>query len=80
MTLSEWMTQTGTTQSVLARSLKTTRDTVRRWLDGGCLPSKRMLLRLAKVTGGNVCEADFALDVHPTVSTLEDVMARTTPR
>lgn len=80
MTLNEWMVQTGTTQSVLARALRTTADSVRRWLDGGNVPSKKFLVRLAKVTAGNVTEADFSASAGPTVLSIDDVIKRSPPQ
>lgn len=80
MTLSDWMLQTGTTQSALSRLLRATPDTVRRWLDSGNVPNRKFLARLAQVTKGNVTVEDFAKEVDPRILTLGEVVKRAPPR
>lgn len=80
MRLNDWLVQTGMTQAVLARELRTSADTVRRWINGGSLPSRRLMLRLAQVTAGNVLAEDFT-EVHGTRElSLQDVVKKQPPQ
>ena len=59
MTLDEWLTTTGTTNTALAALLGVTKVTVGRWRQGARCPSLSKALEISEATGGAVRPEDL---------------------
>ena len=60
MTLSDYLTRTGTTAAQFARSIGVNeRETVRRYLNAGRVPTARIMRRISEVTAGQVAPNDW---------------------
>lgn len=59
MTLTQYLTANGLTQSDAARALGVTHSTVSRWVSGLRLPSRDQYQAIYRWTGGEVSANDF---------------------
>lgn len=59
MTLDQWLTMTGKTESFFADRIGSTQWNVNRWRHGKRLPRPAMMRAIAKATNGCVQPSDF---------------------
>ena len=59
MRLSEFLAETGTKPTVLAREIGVAHSTVLRWASGEVIPSMEAMRRVAEATDGRVMPNDF---------------------